>query len=94
MQPFVSNLARAGLPRKSQEVKAWVKVCSENRNDWQYLSLADLEQNEFFPKSKSWGFVVPQRLIKVTWHVTCPKIGEMVANLLCLGKQIDISERG
>ena len=22
------------------------------------------------------------------------KIGEMVANLLCLGKQIDISERG
>ena len=68
-------------------------------NDWQYLSLGDLEQNEFFPKSKSWGFVVPQRLIMVTdmSHVQqfeMKKIGEMVANLLCLDKQIDISERG
>ena len=35
------------------------KVCSEHMNDWQYLSLGDLEQNEFFPKSKSWRFLVP-----------------------------------
>ena len=30
-------------------------------NDWQYLSLGNLEQKEFFPKSKSWGFLVPWR---------------------------------
>ena len=29
------------------------KACSENMNDWQHLLLGDLEQNEFFPKSKS-----------------------------------------
>jgi len=28
-------------------------------NDWQYLSLGDLEQNEVFPKGKSSGFLVP-----------------------------------
>ena len=29
-------------------------VCSEHMNDWEYLSLGDLiEQNEFFSKSKS-----------------------------------------
>ena len=27
--------------------------------DWQYLSLGYLEQNEFFPKPKSWGLLVP-----------------------------------
>ena len=26
------------------------KVCSEHKNDWQYLSLGDLEENEIFPK--------------------------------------------
>ena len=26
------------------------KVCSEHMNDWQYLWLGDLEQNEFSPK--------------------------------------------
>ena len=35
-------------------------------NDWQYRSVGDLEQNEFFLKSKPWGFRVPQRLIMVT----------------------------
>ena len=34
------------------------KVCSEHKN----------------PKRKSWGFLVPQRLIMVTWHVTWPEI--------------------
>ena len=41
-----------GLIRRS-------KVCSQHMNDWQYLSLGNLEQKEFFPKSKSWGFLVP-----------------------------------
>ena len=27
-------------------------VFSEHMKDWRYLSLGDLEQNEFFPKSK------------------------------------------
>ena len=49
------------------------KVCSKHMNDWQYLSLEDLEKNLFFPKSKSWGFLVPSRLIFVTWHDTWPK---------------------
>ena len=31
-------------------------------NDWQYLSLRDLEQNETFPKSKSRGLLVPKSL--------------------------------
>ena len=39
-------------------IKAWVN-CSEHMNDCQYLSLGDIEQNEPFPKSKSWGFLVP-----------------------------------
>ena len=43
-------------------------------NDLQYLSLGDLEQNDFFPKSKSCGFLVPKRLIMVTWLVTWPEI--------------------
>ena len=29
------------------------KVCSEHMNDWQYLSIGGLKQNEFFPKIKS-----------------------------------------
>ena len=31
-------------------LRAGPKVCSEHMNDWQYLSLGDLEQNEFSPK--------------------------------------------
>ena len=54
MQPFVSNLARGWTPKEiSRGLRPGSKVCSENMNDWQYLSLGDLEQNEFFPKSKS-----------------------------------------
>ena len=37
----------------SRGLRLGSKACSENINDWQYLSLGDLEQNEFFPKSKS-----------------------------------------
>ena len=37
----------------SRGLRPGSKVCSEHMNDWQYLSLGDLEQNEFFPKSKS-----------------------------------------
>jgi len=44
----------------SQEVqRPDSKVCSEHMIDWQYLSLGDLAQNEFFPKSKSSGNLVP-----------------------------------
>ena len=65
---------------------------------WQHLSLGDLEQNEFLPKSKSWGFLVPQRLIMITWpareqKLKMKEIVELVANLLCLDKQMGISER-
>ena len=44
-------------------------MCSEHMNDWQYLSLGDQEQNEFFPKSKSWGFFCA--LTFNCGHVTC-----------------------
>ena len=37
----------------SRGLRPGSKVCSEHMNDWQYLSLGDQEQNEFFPKSKS-----------------------------------------
>ena len=37
----------------SEGLRPGSKACSENMNDWQYLSLGDLEQNAFFPKSKS-----------------------------------------
>ena len=35
----------------SRGLRPGSKVCSEYMNDWQYLSLGDLEQNEFFLKS-------------------------------------------
>ena len=43
----------------SRSLRPGSKECSEHKNDWQYLSLGDLQQNELFPKSKSWGFLVP-----------------------------------
>ena len=36
----------------SRGLRAGSIVLSERLNDWRYLSLTDLEQNEFFPKSK------------------------------------------
>ena len=42
----------------SRGLRPGSKVCSEHKNDWQYLSLGDLQQNKFFPKSKSLGFLV------------------------------------
>ena len=41
-------------PKISRGLRPGSKV-----NDWQYPSLGDLEKNEFFPKGKSWGFLVP-----------------------------------
>ena len=35
------------------------KMCSEHINNWQFLSPGDLEQNALFPKTTSWGFLVP-----------------------------------
>ena len=55
-------------PKISRGLRPGSKV-----NDWPYLSLGDLEKNVLFPKGKSWGFLVPYRLI-VTWQVTWPKI--------------------
>ena len=40
---FVKRTSLRGL-------RPGLKVCSEHMNDWQYLSLGDLEQDEFFPK--------------------------------------------
>ena len=37
----------------SRGLRSGSKMCSENINKWQYLSLGNLEQNELFPKSKS-----------------------------------------
>ena len=63
--------------------------------DWQYLSLGDLEQDEFFPKVNLEDFLC---LNVSFWSrdqkLKMKKIGELVANLLCLDKQISISERG
>ena len=62
-------------------------------DDWQYLSLEDLEQNEVFPKGKSSAFLVPWRLIMSRDQKSKMKeIGLLVANLLCSDKQIGISE--
>ena len=64
---------------------------SEHMNNWQYLSLGDPEQNENFPKSKSWGFLVPYRARDQ--KLKMKEIGELVANLHCFDKQIGFSER-
>ena len=37
----------------SRGLRPGSKMCSEQMNNWQYLSIGDLEQNELFPKSKS-----------------------------------------
>ena len=46
-------LARSNENFSREGVRPGLKACSENMNDWQYLSLGDLKQNEFSPKSKS-----------------------------------------
>ena len=53
-------------------------------NDWQYLSIGGLKQNEFFPK----------KIIIRDQNLKMKEIGELVADLLCLDKQIGISLRG
>ena len=62
-------------------------VLSERMNDWRYLSLRDLEQNEFFPKVNLKVFLyLNVNYGLVTCHVTkkikIKEIGELVANLL------------
>jgi len=37
----------------SRGLRPVTKGFSEYMNDWQYLSLGDMEQNDFFPESKS-----------------------------------------
>ena len=82
----------------SRGLRPGSKVCSEHMNDWRHLSLRDLVQREIFPP-KNEGFLVPERLIvmfnyHVTSHVTKNWKRRKLANLLCLDKQIGISERG
>ena len=66
-------------------------------NDWQYLSLGDLQQNGFAKKilrfsralTFNYGHVTRDQKLEIK------EICELVANLLCLDnyKQIGISER-
>ena len=85
----------------SKGLRPGSKVCSEHMNDWQYLSLGDLESNKmiFFPKVNLDVFLclnVPlwPRDVSRDQKLKMKEIGELVANLLCLDKQIGISERG
>ena len=50
---YSSSLWRTGTVvfakfNKSRGLRPGSKVCSEHMNDWQYLSLGNLEQNEVF----------------------------------------------
>ena len=76
-------------------------MCSEHMDDWQYLSLGDLESNKtnFSAKVNLDVFLylnVPlwSRDVSRDQKLKMNEIGEWVANLLCLDKQIGISERG
>ena len=67
-------------------------------NDWQYLSLGDLEQNEFSTKVNLEVFFclnvsLWSRDMSRDQKLKMKEIGELVANLLCFDKQIGISER-
>ena len=79
---YITNIVFEGF-------KAWAKGECGHMIYWEYLSPGDLEQNEISSKSKSWGLLVPERLIIVTSYVKWPKIenkGNWPANLLCLDK--------
>ena len=75
-------------------------MCSEHLNDWQYLSLGDLQNNEIFsPKVDLEVFLclnvwLWSRDMSRDQKLKMKEIGELVANLLCLDKQVSISERG
>ena len=57
-----SSPLRATRTSRNKDLKGFIrpgsKMCFEHMNNWQYLSLGDLEQNELFSKSKSGGFLV------------------------------------
>lgn len=70
-------------------------MCSEHMNDWQYLSIGGLKQNEFFPKlNLKVFFCLNVKLWSRDQNLKMKEIGELVADLLCLDKQIGISLRG
>ena len=75
-------------------------MCSEHMNDWQYLSLGDLQNNEIFsPKVDLEVFLclnvwLWSRDMSRDQKLKMKETGELVANLLCLDKQVSISERG
>ena len=76
-------------------------MCSEHMNDRQYLSLGDLESNKtnFSAEVNLDVFLcinVPlwSRGVSRDQKLKMKEIGEWEANLLCLDKQIGISETG
>ena len=50
MTIFPDKRPKEARPDISRGLRPGSKVCSEYMNDWKYLSLGDLEQNEFSPK--------------------------------------------
>ena len=42
----------------SRGLRPGSKMCAEHMENWQYLSLGDLEKKKLFPRSKSSGFLV------------------------------------
>ena len=90
---------KKGYALYSRGLKSGSKVCSEHMNDWQHLWLGDLEQNEFSPKVNLDVFLclnvkLWSRDMSRGQKLKMKEIGELVANLLCLEKEIGISERG
>ena len=50
MTIFPDKRPKEARPDISRGLRHGLKVCLEYMNDWQYLSLGHLEQNEFSPK--------------------------------------------
>ena len=48
LRPLARGLIRTLNSLLLKGLRPGLKVCSEHMNDWQYLSLGDLEQDEFF----------------------------------------------
>ena len=69
-------------------------MCSEHMNNWQCLSLGDLEQNELFPRVNLEVFLcLNVDLWSRDQKLKMKEISELVANLLRFNKKIGISER-
>ena len=84
----------------SRGLKPGSKGCSEHMNDWQYLSLGDLDKMNFFSPKENLEIFLCLNVslwssdISRDQKLKMKEISELVANLPCLNKQIGISERG